>query len=159
MSYVLVRLGDHAVLRGTEATRFLLHNFRCRGDREAEYFLHLRALPAETANESRTYLALDTDKDRALGFFTVTAEGDARRPAYAIAYLAQADDAPADLERRLIRSATELFSRLADVSGRCPVSAACAERLIGSYENAGFVRAGREQNGRYRMALAFRSLA
>lgn len=151
MNGVIVRLRD-AMADDGRAERLISSYGEC-GDPEGYRFLEGEALKGEAENTSRTYLAVDSECGRVIGFFTVLAADGFSfdHPAYTIHRMSAGG--PAELEEALIRSAGQLFSECGKAVGSCSVTARCDDGRVCGYEKAGFMRLCRDENGMNVMGL------
>lgn len=151
MNGVIVRLRD-AMSDGCIAERFISTYDGC-SDPEGQRFLAGEAMEGETENLSRTYLAVDSESDRVVGYFTILAADGCTsdHPAYQIHRVSA--EGPAELEEALIRSAAQLFSECGRTVGSCSVTAKCDDGRVQEYERAGFMRLFRDENGMNVMGL------
>lgn len=151
MNGVIVRLRD-AMSDGYAAERLVSTYDGC-SDPEGQRFLAGKAMEGEAENLSRTYLAVDSESDRVVGYFTILAADGCTsdHPAYQIHRIST--EGPAELEEALIRSAAQLFSECGRTVGSCSVTARCDDGRVYEYERAGFMRLCRDEDGMNVMGL------
>jgi predicted GNAT family N-acyltransferase len=134
-----------------------LSRFKCSRNKDSEYFLRKIALKHETRGISRTYLAIDTDKDNIMGYFTLALkclnvdglnidpaiidlmnpnEGVAQ--AYLIGQLARSDDAERGTGKNMLDDALNLFAAGKGMFGCRTVRLDCKDELIDYYRSHGF---------------------
>ena len=151
MSGVIVRLRD-AMTEDSRADLLKTTYDGC-SDPEGQRFLAREAMEGELENLSRTYLAVDSESDRVVGYFTILAADGCTfdHPAYTIHRIGA--EGPAELEEALIRSAAQLFCECGKTVGSCSVTARCDDGRVCEYERAGFMRLCRDENGMNVMGL------
>ena len=135
----------------------LLADFKCSRNRDSERFLRKTALKHERKSISRTYLMIDTDKKKVMGYITLAfkclsfTETDMDRElielmnlnegvaqAYLIGQLARADDATPGSGRKMIDDALNTFSEGKRKFGCRMVRLDCRDELVEYYGSHGF---------------------
>jgi ribosomal protein S18 acetylase RimI-like enzyme len=135
----------------------LLSRFKCSRNKDSEFFLKKISVKHETKDISRTYLAIDPEKDKISGYFTLALKclnvdgpdvdpavvemmnlkGDVAQ-AYMIGQLARSDDAMPGLGRSMLDHALKRFSVGKEMFGCRMVRLDCKDELIGYYRSCGF---------------------
>ena len=135
----------------------LLSTFKCYRSKDSERFLKEIAVIHEKRGISRTYLIMDFDDKRILGYYTLAIKclsadsseidpeivrtmniKDGIAQAYLIGQLARADDTVPGLGRMMISDALDRFSVANGMLGCRTVRLDCRDELIDYYTLYGF---------------------
>lgn len=153
--------------QGAEKVSSLLSTFKCSADPELEVFLRKIAPKHEAKDISRTYVAVDTEKSKIKGYFTLAMKClaldepkaipdkiyeamNANRniaQAYLIGQLAKADGVEKGFGKMMISLALEIFARGRNMFGCHLVRLDCKDELLEYYESCGFFNIGKNRNG------------
>ena len=135
----------------------LLASFKCSRNRDSERFLRKTALKHEMKSISRTYLMMDTDEKRIMGYVTLAFKClDVKDPnvesdvielmnlnegvaqAYLVGQLAKADDAVTGLGKIMLDMAVIRFTKGKDMFGCRMIRLDCKDELIEYYKSNKF---------------------
>jgi hypothetical protein len=140
----------------------LLSTFKCSRNKDSEQFLKKTALRHDTKSISRTYLAIDKNVEKILGYFTLAfkcldvndenVDPDVTElmnlkeniaQAYLLGQLARSDDAPPGFGKLMLDKALETFSEGRRMFGCNMVRLDCKDELIEYYVSCGFMPIGK----------------
>jgi hypothetical protein len=135
----------------------LLSKFKCSRNKDSEYFLKKIAVRHEKKDISRTYVAIDTDADAILGYFTLALKclsvdvadldedvielmnlKDNVAQAYLIGQLARSDHAERGSGKMMLDEAIRSFFVGKDMFGCRMVRLDCRDELIDYYRSHDF---------------------
>ncbi|MDR3205983.1 MAG: hypothetical protein LBT41_02645 [Candidatus Methanoplasma sp.] len=141
----------------------LISTFKCSRNPDSEMFLQKTAMRHESKDISRTYICVDTEKSKIIGYFTLAikcinvgvlkdidpktfesmnADGGVSQ-AYLIGQLARADDSPKGLGRTMFDIAMAILFSMNETIGCHTVRVDCTDELVGYYTGYGFVTVGK----------------
>ncbi|MDR3282577.1 MAG: hypothetical protein LBS92_03075 [Candidatus Methanoplasma sp.] len=141
----------------------LLSAFKCSRNRDSEKFLRNTARRHDSKDISRTYLCVDTEGSKIVGYFTLAVKcismdaskvADAETlesmnidrgvaQAYLIGQLARADESPKGLGNLMMNASMDILAGIKDALGCHTVRVDCADELVGYYSEYGFVNIGK----------------
>jgi hypothetical protein len=157
MSAIIYKLQE--LMESVDINKLLamLSEFKCSRNKDTERFLKKVALKHEAKNISRTYLVVDTDSGKILGYFTLAFKclnvKDIEMPAdvsepmnikddiaqsYLIGQLARSDDAERGSGKLMLEEALKTFSKGKDMFGCQTVRLDCRDELIDYYRSQKF---------------------
>jgi len=139
-----------------------LSEFRCSRSRDSEHFLRKTALKHEARDISRTYLAIDLEKNIISGYFTLAFKclnvkdigmdahltemmnvRDDVAQSYLIGQLARSDDAERGSGRIMLDEALRMFFKGKGMFGCRTVRLDCRDELVDYYISRGFQPIGK----------------
>jgi len=157
MNVQIHKLGNMTKAPGSNELLFLLDDFKCSRNKDSEYFLKNLAPRHERRDISRTYLLIDADKPKIIGYFTLALKclnmdkADLRKDiselmnlnegiaqAYMLGQLARADDAEKGSGKSMLDEALRIFAEGKNMFGCRMVRLDCKDELIGYYTEQGF---------------------
>jgi len=151
------QLGEVTKTMENEELLSFLSDFKCSRNKDSEYFLKKLAPRHEKKDISRTYLLVDTDEPKIMGYFTLALkclnldkadlkpdivelmnlnEGVAQ--AYMLGQLARADGAEKGSGKIMLDSALKTVIKGKNMFGCRMVRLDCKDELIGYYTEQGF---------------------
>ena len=136
----------------------MVAKFKCSRNTDSEKFLRNASLAFDLKDISRTYLAIDLDKEEIKGYFTLgmkcldagkldvgsevseymNINKDGIAQAYLIGQRARADDAAPGLGKMMLHESLKIFSGVKEKIGCRMVRLDCRDELIGYYRSQGF---------------------
>ena len=145
----------------------LLTRFKCTRNKDSEYFLRKIATRHDNKDISRTYLMMDTDELKIMGYFTLALkclnldktdlkpdlvelmnlnEGIAQ--SYLLGQLARSDEAEKGSGKAMLNKALDSFTEGKNMFGCHMVRLDCRDELIDYYTGLGFqhIRKNHEKN-------------
>jgi len=142
----------------------LLSTFKCTREEDSEKFLLKNAWRHESKSISRTYLKVDTDENKVLGYFTLAMKclsvevseldqslsepmniNNGIAQAYLIGQLAKADGAGSGFGKRMMDDALRTIREGKRMFGCNLVRLDCKDELIKYYESCGFTLIGKNK--------------
>ena len=164
MTLETYRLKELMTLLSKNEISSMLSDFTCSRNKDSENFLRNISLRHEKKDISRTYLTINLDEERILGYATLALkclslnetnldpdivrsmnlnEGVAQ--AYLLGQLARADDATPGLGKTMLDEALKVFSLGKKKFGCRMARLDCKDELVGYYESYGFLHIRKDQ--------------
>ena len=173
-----IRLSELLAVYGKDKVAEYLKGFRCNKDPDLQIFLHEKAIMYEDKGRSRTYLFIDSENKRIIGYVTLSLTkirvssksslvkgvirkmdlNDGETVGYLIGQMAKDDSVEEQMGHRMLSFAKSMLHKSYMQNGGRVICIDCKGPLVDYYRKEGFLTVEpdpNEKNGLYRLVSLF----